>query len=441
MSLRQRRGDRGLPQSSSSRRLSSIVNPDVLHDVSFHITEDMFISREAPARRHSVAPLGPSISTRGITREQLSPRARSVSEKIHISKADQKALLEKWKENERLQRRKLDELIEEEEEDEQAAGSVSQVTRWHQFLLVFGLFSAHLLSSVGLQKLNSLRPGCGQLVTLLQYLATIAEKSPQARNHLSSPVLPMHWHASFVLLMFLSVQMGNASLGVGLPFGLFLVIKNTNLAWSLLLGLGTGRAFTASQIISIGAVTAGISICVLAQNQESGKDVDEMEERSDVLFGALLCAASTFCVAALGSLQEVIFARYKDGSEVVGESLFFTHLLGLPLFLVGSGLNSMRNDLSHLFKTPTTTVSMLLLNIISTMFVKQCFVQLLEEGQSVTGTLTIAVARMTGVILSEIMASRGTTFASLNFWMGALLIAAGSISYANGGRLPCRRAA
>lgn len=424
--------------SSSSRRLSSVVNPDVLHDVTFYASDE-FIARQAPVRRHSVASLGfiPSLDV------APSPpkRTRAVSERIQISKADQDALLEGWDGGGGTPTRtprghgKL-EVFEEEAVLSQDEHSAQQTATW---MLVSGLFSGYVLSSAGLQQLNNLRPGCGQLVTLLQYLATIAEKAPHAQLYVNSPVLPMYWHFCFVFLMFISIKMGNASLAAGLPFGLFLVIKNTNLAWSLLLGLfATGRAFTTSQILSIAVVTAGISVCVLAQNQEETNDKSGAADggsASGFLFAAFLCAASTFCMAALGSLQEVIFAQYKDGQEA-SESLFFTHLLGLPLFALGGGMGTMRDDLAHLAKTPTTSLSMLALNILFTLVVKQSFVQLLEEGESVTATLTLAVARMTGVVLSEL--AEGSS--SLHFWLGALLVAAGSISYATGGRIPCKRA-
>ena len=73
-----------------------------------------------------------------------------------------------------------------------------------------------------------------------------------------------------MVLMFLSVQMANASLGSGLPFALFLVIKNTNLVFSLLFGLAFGQSFTTSQITSIVVITTGIVVCVVAQSQTDG---------------------------------------------------------------------------------------------------------------------------------------------------------------------------
>lgn len=421
--------------SSSSRRLS--INPDLLHDVNFHLTDEFF-ARQAPARRHSLSSL-----TRGVA--PPSPlKARSVSERIHLSKSDQAALLET---SEVLQSRKqlerLDDVLEEEDCDFDHE-FVQEPSPWGHFILVFGLFSGYLISSAALQKLNSLRPGCGQLVTLLQYLATICEKAPHAKQFLYTPVLPMYWHFTFVFLMFISIKLGNLSLAVGLPFGLFLIIKNTNLAWSLLLGLGIGRSFTSTQIFSICIVTAGISICVLAQNQSSDTHDDTQSAVEDstggVLFGVVLCAASTFCMASLGSLQEVIFARYKEGQEAA-ESLFYTHLFGLPLFAFGS--DSMREDVHVLLQTPATSLLMLALNIVCTLVVKQCFIELLEEGENVTATLTLTVARMTGVILSELISSFSAekdSSPSLNFWIGAMLVAAGSLSYATGGKFfSCRR--
>eukprot|EP00566_Odontella_aurita_P018453 CAMPEP_0113569074 /NCGR_PEP_ID=MMETSP0015_2-20120614/24202_1 /TAXON_ID=2838 /ORGANISM="Odontella" /LENGTH=324 /DNA_ID=CAMNT_0000471685 /DNA_START=49 /DNA_END=1019 /DNA_ORIENTATION=- /assembly_acc=CAM_ASM_000160 len=316
----------------------------------------------------------------------------------------------------------LGEVPEGVESDEELEGekksAVDASTPWRVKLLVFGLFTGYVLSSAALQQLNNLRPGCGTMVTLLQYIAVIFEKGPSARSYIFSNVLPMYWHAAFVILMFLSVQMSNISLGFGLPFGLFLVIKNTNLVFSLLFGLASGRSFTAGQIMSIAVVTAGVSACVLAQQESPFEEEDNSLVRTEdknagviaigldksggkdgFLIGAALCVASTAFMALLGSIQEVILARYrdKDGQEC-GESLFFTHLLGLPLFAVGGGLGTMRDIVSTLLGTPLVTASMLLLNVGMTLVVKTTFIELIEEGESLSASLAITMARMLGVV-------------------------------------------
>mmetsp|Transcript_21896 Transcript_21896/g.48934 ORF Transcript_21896/g.48934 Transcript_21896/m.48934 type:complete len:469 (+) Transcript_21896:355-1761(+) len=459
---RRRRGgiDR---QTSSARRLSSIVNPDVLHDVAWHTMEEF--SRQAPARRHSIAGIHGGLLTTLPRRPRSQRVSRAASDKVGISKSDAAALLEQWRQNERGEEYKelgLGRVPEDEEDffddDENELSSSKSSSSWSVGILATGLFLGYILSSAGLQKLNSLRPGCGQLVTLLQYLATIGEKSPHARTYIYSPVLPIRWHALFVVLMFLSVQMANASLGAGLPFALFLVIKNTNLVFSLLFGLIFGRSFTTSQIMNIVVITTGIVVCVVAQNQTDGDsgvtDTIEPKEsvtvlgenatvKNGIVLGAALATASTACMALLGAIQETIFARYKDeAGQESGESLFFTHLLGLPLFYVGGGFSSMREDVSVLLRTPIITCGMLSLNILATLVVKHSFVELLEEGQSLTATLAITVARMTGVVFSQVMATvfgNDGESASLYFWLGGALVASGSMSYANLGKLLFRR--
>ena len=168
-----------------------------------------------------------------------------------------------------------------------------------------------------------------------------------------------------------------------------------------------------------------------------------MTVKNGIVFGAALATASTACMALLGSIQESIFARYKDGAgQESGESLFFTHMLGLPLFCVGGGFSSMREDIYVLLKTPLITCGMLSLNILATLVVKHSFVELLEEGQSLTATLAITVARMTGVVFSQVMATvfgHDGESATLYFWLGAALVASGSMSYANLGKLLFRR--
>mmetsp|Transcript_7797 Transcript_7797/g.10659 ORF Transcript_7797/g.10659 Transcript_7797/m.10659 type:complete len:91 (+) Transcript_7797:1-273(+) len=83
---------------------------------------------------------------------------------------------------------------------------------------------------------------------------------------------------------------------------------------------------------------------------------------------------------------------------------------------------------------------MVLLNVMGTVAVKQAFISLLEEGEGITATLSITVARMTGVVISQVMATVSGPkdnggFSIFYFWLGAALVAIGSLSYATGGKI------
>ena len=144
---------RRLVPSSSSRRLSSLVNPDVLNDVTFHVTEEF--SWHTPPRRHSF----PTLPTGSVVPKMSSLRTRAVSERLYMSKEDRSELLK--------DEREMPQKLERDLLEESGAIQDEDLSSWGVIIPVFVLFSGYLLSSLSLQKLNSLRPGCGQLVTLL----------------------------------------------------------------------------------------------------------------------------------------------------------------------------------------------------------------------------------------------------------------------------------
>ena len=389
-----------------------------------------------------------------------------------ISQSDAVALLAEWKESERKEqgmpqklKSSLSDLPEDPQEDESEEERALLVEEdfvddelmhdekstsshyWSVNVNVGALWAGYVLASFALQNLNQLQPGCAQLVSLVQYLSVVAENGSHAVQYFQSTIIPKHFHLFFVGMNFASVVAANKSLAVGLPLSLFLVIKNTNLLWSLLLGMFVfGRSFTSVQIISIGTITCGIIICVLAQNEQgatsdSATETVEMKDgasnieesatdSASYMFGAGLAAFSTFAMALLGLVQESLFAKYHEAD---GECLFFTHFLGLPLFCLGDGLGSIQTDVMVLAQTPALTLFLLVLNILATLAVKHSFVHLLEEGKGLEATLSIAIARMSGVLLSQLMAAGST--ANFPFWIGIVLVGCGSLSYATGGRI------
>ena len=478
-SLRRRRPGGLTRNTSSSRRLSSIVNPDLLHDVVFHTADEQSRANDSGlTRRHSIA--GGRGGLIQLSRLELlgapksagKPRVRAVSERAGaISQSDAAALLAEWKESERKEqgmpqklKTSLSDLPEDSQEDECEEDRVllieddfaddeivydekSTPSHWSVNVLVGALYLGYVFASFALQYLNQLLPGCAQLVSLLQYLSVVAENGSHAVQYFQSNIVPFKFHLFFVGMNFASVAAANRSLAVGLPFALFLVIKNTNLLWSLLLGMFVfGRSFTSVQIISIATITCGIIICVLAQNEQgaasdSATETVEMKDgasnieesaadSASYMLGAGLAAFSTFAMALLGLVQENLFSNYHEAD---GECLFYTHFLGLPLFSLGDGLGSIKTDVMVLAQTPFLTIFLLVLNIFSTLCVKHSFVHLLEEGQALTATLTIALARMSGVLLSQLMAAGST--AIFSFWIGMVLVGSGSLSYATGGQI------
>lgn len=186
-SLRRRRPGGLTRNTSSSRRLSSIVNPDLLHDVVFHTADEQSRANDSDlTRRHSIA--GGQGGLFRLSRLELpgapksagKPRARAVSERVGaISQSDAAALLAEWKESERKEqgmpqklKTSLSDLPEDSQEDESeeeralimeddfaddemiydGKESIAAKSHWSVHVLVGALFLGYLSASFALQK-------------------------------------------------------------------------------------------------------------------------------------------------------------------------------------------------------------------------------------------------------------------------------------------------
>jgi len=116
-------------------------------------------SRQAPARRHSIAGIHGGLLTTLPRRPRSQRVSRAASDKVGISKSDAAALLEQWRQNERGEEYKelgLGRVPEDEEDffddDENELSSSKSSSCWSVGILATGLFLGYILSSAGLQK-------------------------------------------------------------------------------------------------------------------------------------------------------------------------------------------------------------------------------------------------------------------------------------------------
>eukprot|EP00543_Licmophora_paradoxa_P007458 CAMPEP_0202450612 /NCGR_PEP_ID=MMETSP1360-20130828/9200_1 /ASSEMBLY_ACC=CAM_ASM_000848 /TAXON_ID=515479 /ORGANISM="Licmophora paradoxa, Strain CCMP2313" /LENGTH=278 /DNA_ID=CAMNT_0049068945 /DNA_START=75 /DNA_END=908 /DNA_ORIENTATION=- len=207
----------------------------------------------------------------------------------------------------------------------------SKATSNRDFLFAFaGLLVGAVGANATFERLNIIDPGCGSIIALLQYIVAVVERLPKAREYLRKPVIPIRFHAAFVLLQFTATWLANVCLAFDLPFAHYLIIKNTNLVFTMLVGfLVLHETYPLPQILSVAVLCGGIILTALSGNKE------DSESSGTSVVGMLLCMASTLAMACLGSTQEYAFHHFKqkDGTAATAEALFYTHLFGLPLFL------------------------------------------------------------------------------------------------------------
>jgi UDP-xylose/UDP-N-acetylglucosamine transporter B4 len=323
-------------------------------------------------------------------------------------------------------------------EAEQAPNAGNPTQSQQVSLLSFVVaFSGVVLGGVGtyvcFEKLNQLDPGCGGVITLLQYIVAVAERSGDAAAFVSKPVIPYPYHFAFCFLLFAGSWLGNVCLEFDLPFPLFLVIKNCSLVFTLIVGgIFLGKHYRLGHIVSVIVVSAGVTLAVLEQQQVSKRN-PAAETSSRTLIGVMLCTLSTLAMAGLSCSQEYAFAKYKlkSGETPTKEAMFFTHVFGLPALVMSGSLVQHITALASEWKS---AFPLILMNVSCMVMCKTNIFRLLEISTSLTTTLAITVSRFLGIIVSVCFLSKVP--AGSQFWIGSLLVASGSIGYLMVGQKP-----
>lgn len=293
----------------------------------------------------------------------------------------------------------------------------------HLSLVFAGVLFGSVAANAAFERLNTIDPGCGSVIALMQYVAAASERLPSASVYIKRPMIPMRFHATFCILQFLAMWLGNACLAFDLPFAQFLVIKNSNLVFSMALGfIALHQRYTLKQVMSVLLLSAGIILTVLSDKNPSSDDGTSQQN----FVGVALCLAATLCNVVLGFTQEYAFRTYKDndGSSVAAEVMFYTHILGLPFFL-SSGANA---HFAVLAANWQSSIPLVIVNVGAMVLCKFCIFSLVDLAGSLTTTMTVTVARFLGVVVSVCFLSTRALPGKL-FWLGSSAVVVGSTSY------------
>ena len=142
-------------------------------------------------------------------------------------------------------------------------------------------------------------------------------------------------------------------------------------------------------------------------------------------------------MGVMGQLQE---ATFRQHGKCYGEALLWSHLLGLPLFLVES--ENIGAQLRELFVGPGADadgsggglvagagfLGLLAANLLCCHACKSSFFELLGATSSLTATLAITTYRFIGIVVSA-MYFNAPPYPPVQFWGGVLMTLAGSLSY------------
>ncbi|KAK7679474.1 hypothetical protein QCA50_017528 [Cerrena zonata] len=134
-----------------------------------------------------------------------------------------------------------------------------------------------------------------------------------------------------VIVLITGSLLNNAAFAFHIPLTLQIVFRSAGLAVSMLFGyLFLNKTYIGTQVASVILVTTGVILATLAR-PESKNHQPEDYDPEEYTQGVTMLTVSLFLTGTLGILQEKTFKKYGPCWR---ESVFYTHFLSLPFFLM-----------------------------------------------------------------------------------------------------------
>ncbi|KAJ3164503.1 golgi uridine diphosphate-N- acetylglucosamine transporter [Geranomyces variabilis] len=213
--------------------------------------------------------------------------------------------------------------------------------------LIFGGCCSNVYT---LELLVSNRPNSGHLITLVQFLVVAAAGLPEHLDwktgwtfplRLKKRAIPLPYWLAMVLLFWTVSVLNNFAFAAKISMPLHIIFRSGSLFVSMAIGwLFFGKKFSGAQVAGVSLVTLGVIAATYSSASaavEVKPDADAESSASssflssDWIFGLGLLFLALVLSCFLGQLQQITYAKFGPAWR---EGLFYTHLLGLPAFLL-----------------------------------------------------------------------------------------------------------
>lgn len=286
-------------------------------------------------------------------------------------------------------------------------------------------------------------PDIGLLVTFCQFvLVAIISLAPliDRQNskwhtlYLKKTNIPLRKLIQSVVMFFVMSVLNNSVWEFGISVPIHIMFRSSGTVITMVVGyLFGGKRYSKGQVCSSILVTVG-AILVISQREKV--DLEWLFQQVDTrfCFGILLLFSASVLGAFMGLYTESIYEKYGNHWQ---ETLFYTHLLGIPLF--GIRRNSIFRDIKSIWSAaPTVVISkypyieilqlfaFLLLNCISQVVCARGVNQLCGIASSLTVTMVLLVRKFVSLVLSAYFF--GNRFNTQGY-VGATILVIGTIQY------------
>lgn len=306
-------------------------------------------------------------------------------------------------------------------------------------LALSGVFIGCCSNVVFLELLVKEDPGCGNLLTFLQF-AFIALYGFIFTSKFGTEKrqIPMKDYITLVIFFFLTSVANNYAFDFNIPMPLHMIFRAGSLMANMVMGiLILKKKYTPLKYLSVIMITAGIIICTIQSGQEvkaHGSEKRTAEEDAalrpmDIFWWAMGIAILTFALflsARMGIFQETLYAKH---GKHPWEALYYAHALPLPLFLFlspnlwqhwlisGEGSMVLGMSLARWY---------LLGNVLTQYICISSVYVLTTECASLTVTLAVTLRKFVSLIFSIIYFRNPFTLAH---WIGTLSVFFGTMIF------------
>lgn len=314
------------------------------------------------------------------------------------------------------------------------------------FLQVFGGCCSNVYILEGLLSHNNLSYPLSYIITFLQFafVALVSyypncdfQHSSWYRLYLRRSRLPLRSLGMMVLMFFSTSILNNLVLKFNISIPLHIVFRSSGTVVSMLVGYFFGKkTYNYNQIMSSVVISLGTILTTLQSFSPFHPVVETFD--SKFAMGVLMLIATAILSAFMGLYNESLVKTY--GSQW-RESLFYSHFLALPLFLIVSP--ALKNELGAIIQSteqmewfhirlPAQLVR-LGLNVVSQYICIRGVNRLTGRMSSLSLTVVLLVRKCVSLIISVMLF--GNSFNAYGI-LGAFMVFGGAIQYSLAGQKP-----
>ncbi|PWZ00912.1 UAA transporter [Testicularia cyperi] len=226
------------------------------------------------------------------------------------------------------------------EEQWAMAKAVAQTTASEWLLILSLIFGGCCSNAYTLELATRQLPSAGTLITFAQFFVTTISCVPHFVTFTPLPTLkqrnvPLYRWIVQVAFYFSTSLLNNMAFAYDVPMPVHIVFRSGGLVINMILGyLVQKHTYTKLQVLSVLLVTVGVIASTLDSASAAAPTSPSEPEVSAATYltGVLYLFSALVLTGFMGVWQEKTFKLY--GNQNWRESLFYSHLLSLPMFAI-----------------------------------------------------------------------------------------------------------